>query len=220
MLNPIHAIKQLYQLSADNAYGIEQSVIETHESELGIQLPPMLYHYLLELGKSDLNTNYHHFVELPFERLGEHIVIGKTCDDDGVWGIQQDDLKKSNPMVQMSRNFDAISSEFGDVHWFDELPLSEFLLAQAIINGTNGGLTHHAQIYDFAGDTIPHDLGEKLASVAQEIDALHRPHERYFKVDDYEVVMVLNSDEDRPTAFLMGGQRQDTFEHWIHQLLN
>lgn len=216
MLNPIPLIKKIYQL--DTANGLDRETVEQHESELGVQLPAPLYHYLLELGKADLNTAYHHFVELPFERLDEYIVIGKTCDDDGVWGIHQDDLKQSNPMVQMSRNFDAISSEFGDVHWFDELPLAEFLLAQAIINGVNGGLNHHAQIYDFAGDTIPHDLGEKLASLTQEIDELHRPHERFFQADEFGVVMVLTVDDGKPTAFLMGSQNPDLFEKWINEL--
>lgn len=222
MLNPIAILQKIYQLDPTAEQGIAREIIEQHESELGIQLPPMLYHYLLELGQADFNTAYHHFVELPFERLGEHIVIGKTCDDDGVWGIHQDDLnpKKQppNPMVQMSRNFDAISSEFGEVHWFDELPLAEFLLAQAIVNGVNGGLNHHAQIYDFAGDTIPHDLGEKLANLTQEITELHRPHERFFQMDDFGVVMMLAVDENKPTAFLMGSDNAENFDRVIKAL--
>ncbi len=222
MLNPIHAVKKLYKLdnptSESTALGIRREIIEQHESDLGIQLPPMLYHYLLEVGNAPFNIAYHHFVELPFERLGEYIVIGKTCDDDGVWGIHQADLKQHNPMVQMSRNFDSIATD--EIYWFDELPLAQFLLAQAIVNGTNGGLEHHAQIFDFTGDTIPQNLGKKLATLTQEIDDLHRPHARYFRVDDFNVVMVLNSDEDKPTAFLMGSQTVETFEYWIHQLLD
>ncbi|MFW2177567.1 MULTISPECIES: hypothetical protein [unclassified Moraxella] len=226
MLNPIHAIKQLYTLDIANAsttLGISREVIEQHESELGIQLPPMLYHYLHELGNGDFNTHYHHFVELPFEKLDDYVVIGKTCDDDGVWGIALKDLSQHDPMVMMSRNFDAI--EPSEVHWFKELPLSAFLLAQAIINGVNGGLAHHAQVYDFAGDTIPHDLADKLVNLTTEIDELHRPHERYFHAptldgEDFGVAMVVSVDEDRPTAFLMGSQHQGLFEQWIQQLLD
>ena len=75
-------------------------------------------HYLLALGNiASLNSGFNHLGLLPLERLGDHLVIGKTCDNDGVWGIHVDDLspkKQHNPMVQMSRNFDAI--EQGEIH--------------------------------------------------------------------------------------------------------
>lgn len=224
MLNPIHAIKQLYQLDSDTqsltTYGIDPKIVEQQEADLGIQLPAMLYHYLLELGNiKAINESYHKFVQLPFEWLGEYLVIGKTCDDDGVWGIHQDDLGQHNPIVRMSRNFDAI--EQSEVHWFDELPLAEFLLAMAIINGLNGGFAYHAQIYDFAGNTIPSDLGGKLENFApaiQEISELNRAHERYFEIENFGGAMVLNLDEGKPTAFLVGSQNQAVFETWINTL--
>lgn len=217
MLNPIPLIKKIYQLETVTDNGLSLETVEQHESELGLQLPAPLYHYLVELGNAKaVNESYHQFVQLPFEKLDEYLVIGKTCDDDGVWGIHQDELKDHNPMVEMSRNFDAI--EVSEVHWFNELPLAEFLLAQAIINGVNGGLNHHAQIYDFAGDTIPADLGEKLEKLATEITEIHRPHERFFQTEEFGVVMMMAVDEGKPTAFLMGSQHQDLFEAWIKQL--
>ncbi len=218
MLNPIHAIKQLYHLDQTDAHeiGISRDMVESHEKQLGIELPPLLYHYLLELGNGEFNTSYHQFVELPFERLGDYIVIGKTCDDDAVWGIHVDDLIQSHPMVRISRNFDAI--EQSEIHWFDELPLAEFLLAQAIVNGVNGGLKHHAQIYDFDGITIPQDLAQKLQSLASEITELRQPHERYFQAEDFGVVMLLGMDESIPNAFMIASQDEHKFNDYIHQL--
>lgn len=217
MLNPIPLIKKIYQLETVTDNGLSRETVEQHESELGLQLPAPLYHYLVELGNAKaVNESYHQFVQLPFEKLDEYLVIGKTCDDDGVWGIHQDELKDHNPMVEMSRNFDAI--EVSEVHWFNELPLAEFLLAQAIINGVNGGLNHHAQIYDFAGDTIPADLGEKLEKLATEITEIHRPHERFFQTEEFGVVMMMAVDEGKPTAFLMGSQSEELFEKWINKL--
>jgi hypothetical protein len=218
MLNPIHAIKQLYHLDQTDAHeiGISRDIVESHEKQLGIELPPLLYHYLLELGNGKFNTSYHQFVELPFERLGDYIVIGKSCDDDAVWGIHVDDLIQSHPMVRISRNFDAI--EQSEIHWFDELPLAEFLLAQAIVNGVNGGLKHHAQIYDFDGQSIPADLNEKLQHIASEIIELRQPHERYFQAEDFGVVMLLGMDESIPNAFMIGSQDEHKFNDYIHQL--
>lgn len=220
MLNPIRLIKKMYQCDNAEPDRFSQLSLEQHEAELGIQLPALLYHYLLELGNAKaINESHHQFIHLPFERLGDYILIGKTCDDDGVWGIHQNDLKEHNPLVQMSRNFDAL--EQAEVHWFDTLPLAEFLLAQAINNGVNGGLAYHAQIYDFAGDTIPPDLGEKLANLApaiQEISDLNRPHEKYFATDDFGAVMVINLDDGKPTAFLMGSQNPDLFDAWLDKL--
>ena len=221
MLNPIHAIKQLYHLDQTDAHeiGISRHIVESHEKQLGIELPPLLYHYLLEVGNGKFNTSYHQFVELPFERLGDYIVIGKSCDNDGVWGIHIDALspkKQHNPMVQMSRNFDAI--EQSEIHWFDELPLAEFLLAQAIVNGVNGGLKYHAQIYDFDGITIPQDLEQKLQSLASEIIELRQPHERYFQAEDFGVVMLLGMDESIPNAFMIASQDEHKFNDYIHQL--
>nr|WP_313062629.1 hypothetical protein [Moraxella sp. CTOTU49097] len=218
MLNPIHTIKQLYHLDQTDGLeiGISRDIVESHEKQLGIELPPLLYHYLLELGSGAFNTSYHQFVELPFEHLGDYIVIGKTCDDDTVWGIHVDDPKQLNPMVQMSRNFDAI--EQSEIHWFDELPLAEFLLAQAIVNGVNGGLKHHTQIYDFDGRSIPADLSEKLQHIASEIIELRQPHERYFQAEDFGVVMLLGMDESIPNAFMIASQDEHTFNDYIHQL--
>lgn len=221
MLKPIHAIKQLYHLDQTDGLeiGISRDIVESHEKQLGIELPPLLYHYLLELGNGEFNTSYHQFVELPLERLGDHLVIGKTCDNDGVWGIHIDELspkKQHNPLVQMSRNFDAI--EQSEIHWFDELPLAEFLLAQAIINGVNGGLKYHAQIYDFDGITISQDLAQKLESLASEIIELRQPHERYFQAEDFGVVMLLGMDESIPNAFMIGSQDEHKFNDYIHQL--
>lgn len=222
MLNPIHAIKQLYHLDQTDGLeiGISRDIVESHEKQLGIELPPLLYHYLLELGNGEFNTSYHQFVQLPFERLGDHLIIGKTCDNDGVWGIHIDALspkKQHNPMVQMSRNFDAI--EQSEIHWFDELPLAEFLLAQAIINGVNGGLKHHAQIYDFDGRSIPADLNEKLQHIANEITELRQPHERYFQAEDFGVVMLLGMDESIPNAFMIASQDEHKFNDYIQQLV-
>ena len=218
MLNPISAIKQLYHLDQTDGLeiGISRDIVESHEKQLGIELPPLLYHYLLELGNGKFNTSYHQFVELPFDRLGDYIVIGKTCDDDAVWGIHVDDLIQSHPMVRISRNFDAI--EQSEIHWFNELPLAEFLLAQAIVNGVNGGLKYHAQIYDFDGITIPQDLAQKLESLASEIIELRQPHERYFQAEDFGVVMLLGMDESIPNAFMIASQDEHKFNDYIQQL--
>ena len=222
MLNPIRAIKLLYQLeNHPEPLGVSQVMIEQNEQALGVQLPAGLYHYLLALGNiASLNSGFNHLGLLPLERLGDHLVIGKTCDNDGVWGIHVDDLspkKQHNPMVQMSRNFDAI--EQSEIHWFDELPLAEFLLAQAIVNGVNGGLKHHAQIYDFDGRSIPADLNEKLQHIANEITELRQPHERYFQAEDFGVVMLLGMDESIPNAFMIGSQDEHKFNDYIQQLV-
>lgn len=218
MLNPISAIKLLYQLeNHPEPLGISQAMIEQNEHALGVQLPAGLYHYLLALGNiASLNSSFNQLGLLPLERLGDHLVIGKTCDNDGVWGIHVNDLKQLNPMVQMSRNFDAI--EQSEIHWFDELPLAEFLLAQAIINGVNGGLKHHAQIYDFDGQSIPADLNEKLQHIASEITELRQPHERYFQADGFGVVMLLGMDESIPNAFMIASQDEHKFNDYIQQL--
>lgn len=218
MLNPISAIKLLYQLeNHPKPLGVSQAMIEQNEQALGVQLPAGLYHYLLALGNiASLNSGFNHLGLLPLERLGDHLVIGKTCDNDGVWGIHVNDLKQLNPMVQMSRNFDAI--EQSEIHWFDELPLAEFLLAQAIINGVNGGLKHHAQIYDFDGRSIPADLNEKLQHIASEIIELRQPHERYFQAEDFGVVMLLGMDESIPNAFMIASQDEHKFNDYIQQL--
>ena len=221
MLNPIRAIELLYQLeNHPEPLGISQAMIEQNEQALGFQLPAGLYHYLLALGNiASLNSGFNHLGLLPLERLGDHLVIGKTCDNDGVWGIQVDDLspkKQHNPMVRMSRNFDAI--EQSEIHWFDELPLAEFLLAQAIINGVNGGLKYHARIYDFDGRSIPADLSEKLQHIASEIIELRQPHERYFQAEGFGVVMLLGVDESIPNAFMIASQDEHKFNDYIHQL--
>lgn len=218
MLNPISAIKLLYQLeNHPEPLGVSQAMIEQNEQALGVQLPAGLYHYLLALGNiASLNSGFNYLGLLPLECLGDHLVIGKTCDNDGVWGIHVDDLKQLNPMVQMSRNFDAI--EKSEIHWFDELPLAEFLLAQAIINGVNGGLKHHAQIYDFDGLSIPADLSKKLQQIANEIIELRQPHERYFQAEDFGVVMLLGVDESIPNAFMIGSKDEHKFNDYIHQL--
>ena len=218
MLNPISAIKLLYQLeNHSEPLGVSQAMIEQNEQALGVQLPAGLYHYLLALGNiASLNSGFNHLGLLPLERLGDHLVIGKTCDNDGVWGIHVDDLIQSHPMVRISRNFDAI--EPSEIHWFDELPLAEFLLAQAIVNGVNGGLKHHAQIYDFDGQSIPADLNEKLQHIASEIIELRQPHERYFQAEDFGVVMLLGMDESIPNAFMIASQDEHKFNDYIHQL--
>ena len=218
MLNPISAIELLYQLeNHPEPLGVSQAMIEQNEQALGVQLPAGLYHYLLALGNiASLNSGFNHLGLLPFDRLGDYIVIGKTCDDDAVWGIHVDDLIQSHPMVRISRNFDAI--EPSEIHWFDELPLAEFLLAQAIINGVNGGLNYHAQIYDFDGITIPQDLAQKLQSLASEITELRQPHERYFQAEDFGVVMLLGMDESIPNAFMIASQDEHKFNDYIHQL--
>ncbi|HCC66133.1 MAG TPA: hypothetical protein DEP59_03925 [Moraxella sp.] len=218
MLNPISAIELLYQLeNHPEPLGVSQAMIEQNEQALDFQLPAGLYHYLLALGNiASLNSGFNHLGLLPLERLGDHLVIGKTCDDDAVWGIHVDDLTQSYPMVQMSRNFDAI--EQSEIHWFDELPLAEFLLAQAIVNGVNGGLKYHAQIYDFDGITIPQDLEQKLQSLASEIIELRQPHERYFQAEDFGVVMLLGMDESIPNAFMIASQDEHKFNDYIQQL--
>ena len=218
MLNPIRAIELLYQLeNHPEPLGISQAMIEQNEQALGVQLPAGLYHYLLALGNiASLNSGFNHLGLLPLERLGDHLVIGKTCDNDGVWGIHVDDLIQSHPMVRISRNFDAI--EPSEIHWFDELPLAEFLLAQAIVNGVNGGLKHHAQLYDFDGRSIPQDLAQKLQSLANEITELRQPHERYFQAEDFGVVMLLGMDESIPNAFMIASQDGHKFNDYIQQL--
>ena len=218
MLNPISAIKLLYQLeNHSEPLGVSQAMIEQNEQALGVQLPAGLYHYLLALGNiASLNSGFNHLGLLPLERLGDHLVIGKSCDNDGVWGIHVDDLIQSHPMVRISRNFDAI--EPSEIHWFDELPLAEFLLAQAIVNGVNGGLKHHAQIYDFDGRSIPADLSEKLQHIASEIIELRQPHERYFQAKDFGVVMLLGMDESIPNAFMIASQDEHKFNDYIQQL--
>ena len=215
--NPIHAIKQLYQLDDSGQYKLDQLMIEQNEQVLGIQLPPLLYHYLLELGNvAKLNSQHHQLLLLPIERLGDYIIIGKTCDNDGVWGIHQDDLTQLNPMVQMSRNFDAIDQR--EVHWFGHLSLDAFLLAQAIVNGVNGSLAHCVRLYNFDGVSLPENLLETIAQVAEEIPELQQVHERFYQAHDFGVVMMVSLDNHQPTAFMMGSQDEGLFAQCIHQL--
>ena len=130
MLNPITPIKHLYALAAAPS-GLDSAIIEQSEQALGVVLPAILYHYFMELGHEHclINGCYQRLV-LPLEVLGDYLLIGKSCDHDTVWGIALADLAQHNPMVMMSRNFDAIDQR--EVHWFGHLSLDAFLLAQAI----------------------------------------------------------------------------------------
>ena len=57
MLNPIRAIKLLYQLeNHPEPLGVSQAMIEQNEQALGVQLPAGLYHYLL-CTRQKISTN-------------------------------------------------------------------------------------------------------------------------------------------------------------------
>ena len=216
MLNPITPIKHLYALAAAPS-GLDSAIIEQSEQALGVVLPAILYHYFMELGHEHclINGCYQRLV-LPLEVLGDYLLIGKSCDHDTVWGIALADLAQHNPMVMMSRNFDAIDQR--EVHWFGHLSLDAFLLAQAIVNGVNGSLAHCARLYNFDGVSLPENLLETIAQVAEEIPKLQQVHERFYQAHDFGVVMMVSLDNHQPTAFMMGSQDEGLFAQCIHQL--
>ncbi len=216
MLNPITPIKHLYALAAAPS-GLDSAIIEQSEQALGVVLPAILYHYFMELGHEHclINGCYQRLV-LPLEVLGDYLLIGKSCDHDTVWGIALADLAQHNPMVMMSRNFDAIDQR--EVHWFGHLSLDAFLLAQAIVNGVNGSLAHCARLYNFDGVSLPENLLETIAQVAEEIPELQQVHERFYQAHDFGVVMMVSLDNHQPTAFMMGSQDEGLFAQCIHQL--
>lgn len=217
MLNSIALIKKIYQIdSSDITIDVQQ--IEQAEQQIGKQLPPLLFHYYRELGNHHaLNRKNHELARLPLQLLGEYLIVAKEPDGEAIWGIHQDDLTQNNPPVMVSRNHDSYAID--EVHWVKDFSLDAFLLSQAIFNGVNGGLKHHAQVYDFFGDSIPADLLEKLATLSCEIVALKHPFDRYFYANDYQVVfMVTLGENGLPTAFYMGSQDSDMFEQFINQL--
>ena len=216
MLNPITPIKHLYALAAAPS-GLDSAIIEQSEQALGVVLPAILYHYFMELGHEHclINGCYQRLV-LPLEVLGDYLLIGKSCDHDTVWGIALADLAQHNPMVMMSPNFDAIDQR--EVHWFGHLSLDAFLLAQAIVNGVNGSLAHCARLYNFDGVSLPENLLETIAQVAEEIPELQQVHERFYQAHDFGVVMMVSLDNHQPTAFMMGSQDEGLFAQCIHQL--
>ena len=216
MLNPITPLKHLYALAAAPS-GLDSAIIEQSEQALGVVLPAILYHYFMELGHEHclINGCYQRLV-LPLEVLGDYLLIGKSCDHDTVWGIALADLAQHNPMVMMSRNFDAIDQR--EVHWFGHLSLDAFLLAQAIVNGVNGSLAHCARLYNFDGVSLPENLLETIAQVAEEIPELQQVHERFYQAHDFGVVMMVSLDNHQPTAFMMGSQDEGLFAQCIHQL--
>lgn len=216
MLNPITPIKHLYALAAAPS-GLDSAIIEQSEQALGVVLPAILYHYFMELGHEHclINGCYQRLV-LPLEVLGDYLLIGKSCDHDTVWGIALADLAQHNPMVMMSRNFDAIDQR--EVHWFGHLSLDAFLLAQAIVNGVNGSLAHCVRLYNFDGVSLPENLLETIAQVAEEIPKLQQVHERFYQAHDFGVVMMVSLDNHQPTAFMMGSQDEGLFAQCIHQL--
>ena len=216
MLNPITPIKHLYALAAAPS-GLDSAIIEQSEQALGVVLPAILYHYFMELGHEHclINGCYQRLV-LPLEVLGDYLLIGKSCDHDTVWGIALADLAQHNPMVMMSRNFDAIDQR--EVHWFGHLSLDAFLLAQAIVNRVNGSLAHCARLYNFDGVSLPENLLETIAQVAEEIPELQQVHEHFYQAHDFGVVMMVSLDDHQPTAFMMGSQDEGLFAQCIHQL--
>lgn len=217
MINAIALIKKIYQINSQNV-GINSQVIEQAEQAIGKQLPPLLFHYYHELGGcDDVNAKNHLLARLPLQLLGEYLIVAKDPDGEAIWGIHQDDLTQKNPTVRVSRNHD--SYDIDEVHWIDDFELDAFLLAQAIFNGVNGGLKHHAQVYDFFGDSIPADLLDKLANFCQEIHELKHPFDRYFYANDYQTVfMVILGENGLPTAFYMGSQDTTAFEQIINEL--
>lgn len=212
MLNPITAICTLYCLSDAQANGMDTASIEQAEASLAIRLPALLFHYYRELGNTAFNRAYHRLV-LPHAMLGEYIIIAYAADGDAVWGIAKNALAQHNPMVRVSRNFDAVNQ--AEVHWFDELPLAAFLLAQAITNGVHCGLAQRREVYDFTGDILPRDLLALLARWGDEIEELRQPHERFFQRNHFSVVALVSLAEDAtPTALWLGSQDADALAAW------
>lgn len=213
MLNPITTIQQLYQLSSDNLdIQLDRQVIEQAETTLNLRLPTLLYHYYQQLGNLNKSTDScHHIAILPLEKLGDYVIFAKSSQDDAVWGIHQDDLNQHNPMVAISRNFNLM--DIHEIHWINELPLSEFLLAQAIYNGVNGDFNHYGYVYDLVGDNR---LNNQLISILDnlnEIDHLKQPHERYFLTDNGLVVVLVNFAEDNTiTAIFIGSQNSEQLQ--------
>lgn len=234
MLNPIHAIKQLYQIQDSGNNGIARSTVEQAEAELGVQFPPMLYHYLLELGNvANLNSLHNQVMLLPLERISDYIIIAQENQGVCVWGLAQDELTDSDPMVFMSQNYDAIESS--EIHWHADRPLSAFLVAQAVFNGTMGGLTYNANVIDFTagigGDLdmslafesefvarhdpadspiIPADLLTTLAQHYTQIAGLATAHEQYF-TDDFTTVIMVTLGDSIPNAVFLGSENEATF---------
>lgn len=217
MLNSIALIKKIYQIDSLDV-GVDSQQIEQAEQQINKQLPALLFHYYRELGNHDsLNSKNHELARLPLQLLGEYLIVAKEPEGEAIWGIHQDDLTQSNPTVMVSRNHDSYAVE--EIHWIKDFSLDAFLLSQAIFNGVNGGLQHHAQVYDFFGDSIPADLLDKLANLSCEIVDLKHPFDRYFYANDYQVVfMVTIGENGLPTAFYMGSQDRDMFEQFINQL--
>lgn len=212
MLNPIAAICKLYRLPDTQTLGIDTAAIEYAEAVLSIRLPALLFHYYRELGKAAANSAYHRLV-LPHEVLGNYVIMAYAADDDAVWGIAKDALAQHDPIVRVSRNFDAVNQT--DVHWFDELPLSAFLLAHALTNGVHGGLANRHAVYDFMGDILPNNLLAVLATWGEEIMPLRQPHERFFQRADFGVVALVSLAEDAtPTALWLGSQEAADLATW------
>lgn len=220
MLNPITTIQQLYQLSPNHhEVRIDSQLIEQAEATLNIHLPAILYHYYQQLGNLNKSADScHHIAILPLEKLGEYVVFAKSSQDDAIWGIHQDDLNQHNPMVAISRNFNLM--DIDDIHWINELPLSEFLLAQAIYNGVNGDFAYHGSVYDWEGNTELNDKFSIIVDNLHEINSLKQPHERYFLTNNNLVVILVNFAEDgNITAIFIGSQDNHKLQQ-VNELLD
>lgn len=219
MLNPITAIQQLYQLPPHQAeLQLDSQLIEQAENSLNIRLPALLYHYYQQLGNLNKSENTcNHIAILPLEIWGEYVVFAKDSQDDAVWGIHQDDLTLHNPMVAISRNYNSMGID--EIHWINEMPLAEFLLAQAIYNGVNGDLSHYGYVYDLTGESHLNDKLSVIVKQLNEIDNLHQKHERYFLNDNSSVVVFVNMSEDNHiTAIFIGSQDSEQMQTIANQL--
>lgn len=210
MLNAISNIQKLYQISRDDPQnGLSQDVITQAETVQNAQLPTPLFHYYRELGNFvPLNQTHNRLLPLPLNWIGEYLVFFEEEQRAGVWGIHQEDLAKHDPMVYMSQNFDAIESS--EVHWHADRTLQAFLLAQAIFNGTMGGLDFCQAWYDFTED-LPDNLIQAITEHYAEIPELSTSYEQYFTEDFITVIMVTLSD-GVPTAVFVGSQYKTKFE--------
>lgn len=209
--NIITPIRKLYRLHDGQSYGMTDFVINQSEQNLNIQLPALLYHFYREFGNlSALTTSHNQLTNFPLQFLDNYLLIATENQNVCVWGIHRDNLMQHDPMVFVSQNYDDINSN--NVHWYADQPLSSFLLSQAIFNGTMGGLSYCANVLDFSGERLPHDLATHISKHFSSIIELEQPHEQYFTDDLTTVILLSMNEHQQPTAIFMASQNKTAFE--------
>ena len=145
------------------------------------------------------------------------IVIGKTCDD-GIWGIHIWPKPKSSitRWCVWAHNFDAIGTKRNSLVWW--ITVSGVRLAQAIVQWRQWGLKHHAQIYDFDGQSIPARFEWKITAYRQWNYQLRQPHGAILKLRVFGVVMLLVWMVYLQCPWTVGSPGEYKFNDYIQQL--